>query len=154
MGSRAGSSTLLKEWQKTTRVSAWKITLSRLEHSQHLPHLVSGLFNNIYNMKVESSCVAHHYTYISLTCSLMSLFKSSHDLLVVAVFTSSSSSFLCRWNSNLLAFNIILFVSPRCTDFVNHCVTSGCVPHPLFLEGFEYPQWSMILLSSLFHYLY
>ena len=37
---------------------------------------------------------------------------------------------------------------PRCPVFVNNSVASGCL-NPLFLEGFEYQQCSVILFSLL-----
>ena len=62
-----------------------------------------------------------------------------------------------RRSSNLLALNFILLVSTHlhslCT-IVHDIVASVCNLHILFLEGLEYHQQSMILVSPLFRYLY
>ena len=88
----------------------------------------------------------------SLTCSLSSMFESSYDLYVVADFISSSFHIAevqtCwHWTSYYLYL-------PICAAYVNHFVSSVCLLHLLFLEGFKCHRQTMILLSQLFRNLY
>ena len=128
----------------------YETALSRLEHSQYPSLLVSGLLKYIFNMKCEICCVSHHFGWISDLFFFLQSCLNYHVICWVLQFLFHPFPILQKFELAGIEFHIVCM----CPDLKNIIIATGCPLHLLFLEGFEYHQWSMVLSSPVFCYLY
>ena len=149
MRSRAGSSTLVGEWQEISRVDLYKHmrALPWLKHSQHPSHLASGLFNYIFNMKSEIGSLAHYHDLISDLFFVVNIWiiiwVVGYCRLFPVRFHIAEVQTCWYWTSYYLYL-------PICTASVNHFVVSVCPLYLLFFEGFECHWQSRILINCMY----
>ena len=146
------TTTLVREWQEISRVSARESSFATETLSTPIPSIVSLAFSTkfqIWRVKVTELLIIIPR---SLTCSLSSMFDHHIicrllQILFSALFHIGEVRTCWHWTSYYLYPSI-------CTAYVNHFVASVCPLHLLFLERFEYYLQSMILLSPLFRNLF
>ena len=160
MDSRAGSSILVGEWRKISRVSAWENAAASETLSKPIPSCLWPFKLYFYYEEWKRLCCSSLCLDLWLVLCRRCLNYYMICMLLQIIFcvlyhiAEVQTCWHCCQQATMNEQATYYLYLPICTAYVNHFVASVCLLHLLFLEGFEYHRQSMILLSPLLRNLY